>query len=121
MKIFQFNKESGKKITPFNSNFIISRIIQTEKEAHIGCMHLEENGIIGFHQAVVPQLLLIVNGVGYVRGETNEWFQVRSGDAVYWDKKEWHETKTDIGLTAIVIESEDINLELTMPLKDMRI
>ncbi len=121
MKIFQFNKESGKKITPFNSNFIMNRIIKTQKAAHIGCMHLDENGVIGLHQAVVPQLLLIVNGVGYVRGETNEWFQVRSGDAVYWDKEEWHETKTDIGLTAIVMESEDLTTELTMSLKDKRI
>ena len=121
MKIFLFNKEYGKQITQFNSCFIMNRIMQTKREAHIGCVHLEENGIIGFHQAVIPQLLIIVSGVGYVRGEKNEWFQVRSGDAVFWDKEEWHETKTDMGLTAIVIESEDIKPELMMPLKEKHI
>ncbi|CAM5721649.1 hypothetical protein SAFG77S_10485 [Streptomyces afghaniensis] len=76
MKIFRFNKESGKQITQFNSCFIMNRILETKKEAYIGCMYLEENGIIGLHQAVIPQLLLIVSGIGYVRGEKNEGFKL---------------------------------------------
>ena len=87
----------------------MSRIIQTEKVTNIGCMYLEENGVIGYHQAVVPQLLLIMNGEGYVRGESEEYFKVQPGDAVFWEKDELHETKTDKGLTAIVIESEELN------------
>jgi quercetin dioxygenase-like cupin family protein len=117
MKFYNFNKDSGKKIFNFNSDFIMSRIIQTEKAAHIGCMHIEENGVIGFHQAVVPQLLLIMNGEGYVRGEGEEYFNVQPGDAVFWDKDEWHETKSEKGLTAIVIESEELNPSSFMPLK----
>jgi quercetin dioxygenase-like cupin family protein len=112
MEIYQFKKETGKKITKFNSDFIMSRITQTQKPAHIGCMHLDENGIIGYHQAVVPQLLLIVSGEGWVRGETDEFIKVQSGEAVFWEKDEWHETKTDTGLTAIVIESEELTTSL---------
>lgn len=104
MEIYQFKKEAGNKITKFNSDFIMSRIIQTQKKAHIGCMHLDENGIIGYHQAVVPQLLLIVSGVGWVRSETGGFIKVHSGEAIFWENDEWHETKTDTGLTAIVIE-----------------
>jgi hypothetical protein len=40
---------------------------------------------------------------------------------VYWDKEEWHETKTDISLTAIVIESEEIMPDLMIPLKEKSI
>lgn len=115
MKIYQVKKEAGKKISKFDSDFVMSRIAKTEKAAHIGCVHLDENGLIGYHQAVVPQLLLIVNGEGWVRGEQNEYLPVHSGEAVFWDKGEWHETKTDTGLTAIVIESEELNVELLMP------
>ncbi|GGF35975.1 hypothetical protein GCM10010954_38740 [Halobacillus andaensis] len=43
MEIYQFNKQKGKKITKFDSNFIMNRITQTQKSAHIGVMHLEEN------------------------------------------------------------------------------
>ncbi len=117
MEIFTFNKDSGKRISQYNSDFIMARIIQTNMSAQIGCMHLDKNGIVGFHKAVVPQLLLIVNGEAYVRGEKDEYCRVKSGDAVFWEKDEWHETKTDTGLTAIVIESEELSPSLFMPLK----
>jgi quercetin dioxygenase-like cupin family protein len=117
MEFYKFNKRSGKKINKFNSDFTMSRILNTENAAHIGCMYLEENGVIGYHQAVSPQLLLIMNGEGYVRGEKDEYFKVQSGDAVFWEKDEWHETKTDKGLTAIVIESEELNPSSFMPFK----
>lgn len=114
MKFYKFDNETGKKITIFNSNFVMSRIIQTEKGSNIGCMHLDPGGVIGYHQAVAPQLLLIMVGEGYVRGEKDEYFKVRAGDAVFWTKDEWHETKTDGGLTAIVIESEELDPSIYM-------
>jgi quercetin dioxygenase-like cupin family protein len=118
MEFYRFDKEIGRRITKFNSDFIMSRIIQTEKVTHIGCMHLEANGIIGYHQAVVPQILLIMAGEGYVKGEKDEYYKVEVGDAVFWDKDEWHETKTSNGLTAIVIESEELNPSSYMTFKE---
>lgn len=118
MEFYRFDKEVGKRISKYNSDFIMSRIIQTEKAAHIGCMHLEANGVIGYHQAVVPQIILIVAGEGHVRGEKNEYFQVEAGDAVFWKKDEWHETKTKNGLTAIVVESEELNPSSCMTSKE---
>lgn len=108
MDFYIFTKEAGKKVTHFNSDFIMSRIVTTDRPAQIGFMHLEENGIIGFHQAVVPQLLLIINGEGWVRGKEATKFFVKAGDAVFWEKGEWHETTTEKGLTAFVIESEQL-------------
>ena len=110
MDFYKFDKENGKKITKFNSNFILSRIIQTNKVTNIGCMHLDRNGIVGYHQTVGDQLLLILNGEGYVRNEEEKYFKVEAGDAVFWKKDEWHETKTDIGLTAIVMELSLIHI-----------
>lgn len=118
MKFYQLSKENGKNITQFKSSFIMSRIIETEASASIGCMYLEENGVIGYHQAVVPQLLLIIEGEGFVRNEQAQYYQVQPGDAVFWEKDEWHETKTDTGLTGIVIESEQLNPSAFMPIKN---
>ncbi|ANU18436.1 cupin [Planococcus maritimus] len=109
MEIFKFNKNSGQKISKFNSDFIMSRIIQTTQAAHIGCMHLEKDGVVGYHRAVCPQLLLIVSGTGLVRGEQEEYVEVAAGDAVFWHKGEGHETRTENGLMAIVIESEELH------------
>ena len=108
MEFYQLNQSKGKKVSQFNSNFIISRIAQTKKEAQISCMYLEPNGVIGYHQATVPQLLLVVSGEGYVRNEIEHYVKVEAGMSVYWSKDEWHETKTDTGLMAIVIECEDL-------------
>ncbi|EEM05733.1 Cupin 2 conserved barrel domain protein [Bacillus pseudomycoides DSM 12442] len=40
----------------------MSKIVKHQGEVHIGCMHLQPKGIIGYHEAVVSQLLLIVQG-----------------------------------------------------------
>ncbi|EZP78862.1 hypothetical protein H839_03301 [Parageobacillus genomosp. 1] len=118
MEFYRFDKEVGKHISKFNSNFIMSRIIKTNMPAHLGCIYLEPNGIIGYHRAVVPQLLLVVNGEGWVRGENEIKFNVKTGDAVFWEKGEWHETTTEKGLIAIVIESEELNPSSFMALKE---
>lgn len=68
MKIFDFSEKVGNHIAVFHSNFIMSNIVKHEGEVHIGCMHLQPKGIIGYHEAVVPQLLLIVQGEGLVCG-----------------------------------------------------
>ncbi len=117
MKIYHFGKSAGKKITKFGSNFIMSRISQTDGSVHIGVMYLDKEGIIGFHQAVTPQLLLIIKGEGIVRGEEDELIKVREGDAVFWNKDEWHETTSENGLTAIAIEGE-VDPELFMKEKE---
>ncbi|MFB5269523.1 cupin [Paenibacillus enshidis] len=109
MYIYQFNKETGRVITKFDSNFIMSRILKLSGQSYIGCAHLEREGIIGYHQAPTPQLFLIVNGDGRIRGSDNIDYYITQGDAVYWEKGEWHETRTDSGLTAIIIEGEEIN------------
>ena len=119
MEFYTFGKESGKQIAKFQSDFIMSRILLTDKEINIGCMHLDENGIVGYHQAVVPQLLLVVSGQADVRNEEDAYFTIKPGDAVFWEKDEWHETKSVTGLTAIVIQGSELNPALYMPVKEI--
>jgi hypothetical protein len=64
---------------------------------------------IGHHQAVVPQLLLVVGGEGFVRGEDDAIYLIKAGEAAFWIKDKYHETSTKTGLTAIVIESEELD------------
>ncbi|MGE7861225.1 cupin domain-containing protein [Bacillus mobilis] len=118
MKIFDFSEKIGKHISAFQSNFIMSKILNHKGNVHIGAMHLQENGIIGYHEAVVSQLLLIVDGEGYVCGEDKEKVKVEAGQAVFWEKGEFHETSTEKGLMAIVIESEELERAILMPIKE---
>lgn len=46
MEIYSFKKSVGKRINQFHSDFIMSRVINTLKPAHIGCMYLEEKRMV---------------------------------------------------------------------------
>ncbi|MED0874533.1 cupin [Bacillus mobilis] len=118
MKIFDFSEKVGQHISAFQSNFIMSKILNHKGNVHIGAMHLQENGIIGYHEAVVSQLLLIVDGEGYVCGANKEKVKVEAGQAVFLEKGEFHETSTEHGLMAIVMEGEDLERAILMPIKE---
>ncbi len=117
MKIYRFDIGAGQPIGAFDSvNFVMSKVAHLTSEARVSCAYLGPDGEIGYHRTVVDQLILIVQGEGWVRGETEERISVTVGQAVYWSQGEWHATTTATGLTAIVIESELLDLADFMPL-----
>ena len=110
MKIFRFDAEVGREIDKFGSiNFILAAVAQLNSDSRISCFHLGVNGVVGYHQAVSPQLFLLVQGEGWVRNEMSGRITLTAGRAAFWEKGEWHESGTDTGLMAIVIESELLN------------
>ncbi|WP_245864398.1 hypothetical protein [Paenibacillus donghaensis] len=66
---------------------VMSRILHTQQPAHLGAMFLEAGGSIGYHQAPIPRLLLIVAGEGKVKGAEEVYCPVQAGDAVFWKYK----------------------------------
>jgi quercetin dioxygenase-like cupin family protein len=65
---------------------------------------LEPGGVIGRHPASVEQLLVVVEGSGWVSGADGERVAIAAGEAAFWEAGEEHETTSDEGLTAVVIE-----------------
>jgi quercetin dioxygenase-like cupin family protein len=117
MKIFRFDPEVGKSIDHFNSSgFIISRVVQLFDEAAVSCAYLSIDGIIGYHQATVPQLFLVLQGEGWVRSETSDKTSIKAGQAAYWERGEWHESGTETGMTVIIIEGVNFDPAKLMPL-----
>jgi len=106
LKIYRFDANVGRSIGNFGSNFIFSRVIRFNAEARVSCFHLDPSGLVGYHQAVTPQLFLVVGGNGWVRDETSGKVPISLGSAAFWDKDEWHEAGSNIGLIALVIEGE---------------
>ena len=105
MRILRYDSGAGREIKEYNSsNVFISPILQIEKGAVIHLMSFDPHGIIGSHQAVGPQVMLIAQGEGWVRSEGPEPIPVAEGDAVFWDLGEWHESGSESGMTALVIE-----------------
>ena len=117
MKIFRFDPEAGKSINDFNSSgLIISRVVQLFDEAIVSCAYLSTEGMIGYHQATIPQLFLVVQGEGWVRSETSDETSIKAGQAAYWGRGEWHESGTETGMTVIIIEGFNFDPAKLMPL-----
>ncbi|MBO7748520.1 cupin [Paenibacillus sp. MWE-103] len=114
MKIYAFGKAGDKTITQFDSKGAsISRIIKHDKPTHIGCIHLEPGGNVGRHEATINQLFVVLNGQGWVTGKEGIAYRIKAGQAAYWEAGEAHESGTEHGMTAIVIESEQVEPLMT--------
>jgi quercetin dioxygenase-like cupin family protein len=61
------------------------------------------------HPATFPQVLAILEGSGEVSGADGVLEPMAAGDAVFWHKGEEHETRSDAGLTALIIEGESLD------------
>lgn len=111
LKIFRFDTEVGKKIENYGSKnlSLVPMLRGVADNIQIVCMHLQQGGLVGLHQAAAPQLFVVVEGEGWVKGQENKEVHISKGEIAFWDKGEWHETTTENGLVAIVIEGENIN------------
>lgn len=110
MKIFRFDGQVGKPITQFGSlNVALARLVQLNGVARVDCMIIGHNGVIGYHPASGDQLFLVVQGEGSVRAGDEAPVAIRAGEAAFWQAGEGHETTSNAGLTAIVIEAEQLD------------
>src|SRR5690606_33914937 len=111
MQLVNFGKAAGNKINNYDSILsTYSKIMKTEEPTNIGLIHIEKGGVVGYHQAPVPQLFVVVNGEGWVEGEDKKKVYLKSGEGVFWNKGEGHLSGSDEGLTALVIQSEELKV-----------
>lgn len=103
-RTFRFDAALGRHVTRYGSDFTISRLFHSS-DLHVSCTRLEPGGLVGMHPASTPQLLAVVEGEGWIRGEEGPRTPIRTGGAVFWSEGEMHETGTESGLVAIVVET----------------
>ena len=61
------------------------------------------------HPATFPQILAVLEGSGEVSGADGVDEPIVAGEAVFWHEGEEHETKSGGGLTALIIEGENLD------------
>lgn len=111
MKIFKFGKEIGQPVTNYNSvSAFYSKIMKSAEPTNIGLMHIEKDGVLGYNEAPVPQLFILVKGEGWVEGEDKKRVMLKSGEGVFWKKGEGHSSGSENGFTALVLQSENLTL-----------
>jgi quercetin dioxygenase-like cupin family protein len=69
---------------------------------------LAPGGRIARHPATVPQILAVLEGAGRVSGADGAFHPIAAGEAVFWSAGEEHETETDGGFTALVLEADGL-------------
>ena len=104
MRIFRW-RDGGRRIDHFGSRaFTHFRLAHVDGEAAASAIELGPGGVIGRHPTAARQLLVVVEGSGEVSGADGEFHPIAAGDAAAWEPGEEHETRSDKGLLAIVLE-----------------
>lgn len=77
----------------------------------VSVIRLGADGVVGRHPAVVDQLFCVIEGEGWVSGANGARVRVRAGQAAHWSAGEDHESGSENGMTALVVEAEECNLD----------
>jgi quercetin dioxygenase-like cupin family protein len=88
---------------------ISARVRRLASEAHAVVIEIAPGGVVARHPAVGQQLFVVVSGSGWVIGTGGEREAIRAGEAVLWDQGEEHESGSDEGMTALVVEAESLD------------
>lgn len=109
MQLFRFDPDVGRNIEVYGSRqATLSPIGQLDGKITVVCFYLQAGGVIGYHRAAMSQLFLVVQGEGQVRGAEEQSVTIQAGQAAFWQAGEGHETTTENGLVAIVMEGEGL-------------
>lgn len=87
-----------------------ARVRRLAAGAHVVVIEVEPGGLVARHPAAGFQLFAVVSGSGWVSGGEGGREPIASGQAVVWDPGEEHESGSDEGMTALVVEAESLEI-----------
>jgi quercetin dioxygenase-like cupin family protein len=70
---------------------------------------VEPGGRLRRHPATFPQILAVLEGSGEVSGADGVDEPIEAGEAIFWHGGEEHEMRSADGLTALIIEGENLD------------
>jgi quercetin dioxygenase-like cupin family protein len=75
----------------------------TEFRVHIA--QIGPMGVLGRHPTRLWQLFHVMTGSGWVSGQDGEEQRIHAGQAVMWSPGEHHESKSDDGMSVVIIQA----------------
>jgi quercetin dioxygenase-like cupin family protein len=100
---------AGRRIERFGSLDAFVRGVSREL-LQVVAIRIEAGGVVGRHPSGCSQLFVVVEGSGWVSGADGRREAIAVGEAVAWDAGEQHESGSDEGLTALVVEAERLDV-----------
>ncbi len=112
MRLLEFGPDRGADVTRHRSAGV--RGVPVARSSTLGryavtVLHVEPGGHVGRHPAPLDQLFAVVAGAGWVAGEDGNRLAVSAGQAVVFDAGEEHAAGSDGGMTAFVVEADDLS------------
>ena len=116
MKVFRFDLKASKVDERFGSvKAIITEVLNLDGKAAVNAVYIRPNESLSHRQAATQQLFLLVEGQGWIESESDKKHAIQAGQAVFWENNEGHETGTETGMTAVIIEGTKIEPTNLMP------
>lgn len=106
MHVFAIDDLTARNISSFGSSGF--GVVPVAADAHVVVAKLAPGGVIARHRAIVDQILVVLTGEAHVSGEDAVKHVLRSGSAALWLAGESHETSTEAGMTALIIEKNGL-------------
>ena len=92
----------GVTVAPLTPSIFEGSVIQA------AIFRVAPGGRLVRHPATFPQILAVLEGSGEVSGADGVVEPIAAGEA-FWHEGEEHETKSEVGLTALIIEGESLD------------
>ena len=89
-------------VAPLTSPFEEGALVQA------AMFRFEPGGRIRRHPGTYPQIIAVLEGSGEVSGANGVDEPIGPGEAVFLHEGEDHETKSEAGLTALILEGESL-------------
>ena len=105
MRLLDLRRAGARSVDAFDSHGF-SLVPLMRGEGHVAVARLEAGGRIGRHPAVAAQALVVVEGTATVSGEDGMPMEIGPGLAALWEPGEQHETRTERGLVAVIVEGD---------------
>ena len=106
MRVLRAADAAAKKVADFGSEGFTVSVLG--RAVHSVLAQLAPDGRIGRHPADVDQVFVVVAGGATVSGADQERVQVGPGQVVIWRAGESHETRSDVGVLAIILEADGL-------------
>ena len=106
MRILSLEGFPGRAIGAHGSKGFTVGAFGLTADAHLVVVRLEPGGVIGRHPAQGRQVLAVLVGEATVAGSYGEAVLIGPGQAAVWEPYEEHETRSEGGMTALLVEGE---------------
>ncbi|MGY2003210.1 AraC family ligand binding domain-containing protein [Blastococcus sp. SYSU DS1024] len=100
---------SAREITAFGSRGVVmvspARVGEPVAGFGVHLATFAAGAVVGRHETRLWQLFAVVSGAGWAAGADGGRVPLATGDAVLWEPGELHESGSDAGMVAVVVES----------------